>query len=41
MKYVLAEIFPHNLKQEDLFNIIKWLLIDTPSSEYFEFCFYL
>ena len=37
MKYVWAELFPHNLKQEALFNIIKWMLIDTPSSEYLDF----
>ena len=39
MKYVWAELFPHNLKQETLFNFIKWMLIDTPSSEYFDFFF--
>ena len=37
MKYVSAESFPQNLKQEALFNIIKWMLIDTPSSEYLDF----
>ena len=41
MKYVWAELFPHNLKQEALFNIIKWMLIDTPSSEYFYFIFFV
>ena len=39
MKYVWAELFRHNLKQEALFNSIKWMLIDTPSSGYFEFFF--
>ena len=37
MKYVSAESFPQNLKQEALFSIIKWMLIDTPSSEYLDF----
>ena len=40
MKYVWAELFPHNLKQEALFNIIKWMLIDTPVSEYLDLFFF-
>ena len=40
MKYVWAELFPQNLKQEALFNIMKWMLIDTPVSEYLDLFFF-
>ena len=39
MKHAWAELFPHILKQEALFNIIKWMLIDSSLSEHFDFFF--
>ena len=39
MRHVWADLFPHNLKQKALFNIIKWMLIDTPPIEYFDIFF--
>ena len=39
IRYVWPDHFCTNLRWEALFNIVKWMLIDTPPSEYFHFFF--